>query len=231
MGESNKKHLWIRPEEEVRKQLDQQMNFLRRSCRLYDSGDLDEAARMASAIFIIVEDGGQVSLLTQLRSRRGLQFHDSAIPDQRGNMAQYLPMIRAGVTVNSAGEAVGSYRPMLNEAHYPGRPEKFDRWYEKNIIFDDRNGQVLTRRRLVRALRSQDGGSHSDAALSDEAYVRLSRMNAAGFSISSGGAPPTTFPQEAHFAMMRVIAYEIEKTLVDGGLSAGPLTTYPQQTL
>lgn len=225
MGESKKKHLWVRPPDEVRQQLEQQIGFLRRSCRAYDDGALDEAARMASVIFIIVEDGGQLSLLTQLKARRDLLFHDSAFPDQPGNMAQYMPMLRGRMTLGPDGTAAGAYRPMISPGYHPGKSEKFDRWYEKNIIYDGRNGQVLTRRRLVRALRSQDGGSHSDAGLSDDAYVGVSRMNAAGFAIASNGASASPFPPEAHFAMMRVIAYEMEKTLVDAGLTAGPSQT------
>ncbi|WP_156465592.1 hypothetical protein [Methylobacterium sp. Leaf106] len=226
MGEKKQKAAWARPNAEIVEALTHQVGFMRSSCRAYDKGSLQEAQRLASAVYIIVVDGGQRSLLTQLSARRDLQFFDSTYADDPRNLSEYMPMILMRVGgLNEKGDIDCKYVPVVNGPMTSGENVKFVDWWERRIIFDDKRGNALTRRSIVRALRSQDGGSHFDEHLTDPAYVALSRENAPGWGFGVDGDISTPFPPGAHLAMMRVIAWELEKTLVDGQLLKGPVET------
>jgi hypothetical protein len=89
---------------------------------------------------------------------------------------------------------------------------QFPTWWEKEFIFRDGDRYQLTRRALVFSLRNQDGGSHVDARLTDEAYVRFSKEN-----IST---PVAVFSDLQHKAIlgdeqasMRQVAWELLKSL------------------
>jgi hypothetical protein len=89
---------------------------------------------------------------------------------------------------------------------------QFESWWSKEDIYDS-GGMHLTRRRLVFALRHQDGGSHV-GELTDPAYVRLKA--GAGFS---GNATDGSARQlvEAANATMRQVAWEVTETLKELG--------------
>jgi hypothetical protein len=73
---------WTRPREEVLDALNQQREALIASCKSYDEGNRWEALRLATAVYIIVHDGGRnsKSILTQLGLRGSLRFVGSGIP-------------------------------------------------------------------------------------------------------------------------------------------------------
>jgi hypothetical protein len=88
---------------------------------------------------------------------------------------------------------------------------QFETWWTKEDIEHTHpvGPPELTRRRLVFALRHQDGGSHV-GELTDSAYVRL--KSGAGMFGGSGDESPRAMI-EAASAAMRQIAWEITETL------------------
>jgi hypothetical protein len=90
-----------------------------------------------------------------------------------------------------------------------GRLElQFDSWWAKEHIYKDSQAE-LTRRRLVFALRHQDGGGHI-GALTNPSYVRL--KGGAGWFGGVGNGPPEQFVG-AVSATMRQVAWEVTETL------------------
>jgi hypothetical protein len=89
---------------------------------------------------------------------------------------------------------------------------QFETWWTKEDIERSHPTQTapeLTRKRLVFALRHQDGGSHI-GALTDSAYVRL-KAGSGMFGNSADGSPRAMI--EAASAAMRQLAWEVTETL------------------
>jgi hypothetical protein len=86
---------------------------------------------------------------------------------------------------------------------------QFETWWAKEGVYSEFGPADLTRRRLVFALRHQDGGSHV-GQLTDPSYVQL-KAGAGFFGNSVDGSPRAM--TEAAGASMRQIAWEVAETL------------------
>ena len=184
-----------RPRAELLELLFEQREALAASCEGFDKGNQWEANRLATTIYTLLHDGGAItSLLTQLGARSGLRFMSS------GRVVDHN---------EETGRPVGSTPPLVMVQMAPGSTKfvarlgvtsaapaqiqssvQFPRWWEKEFIFKDYAGNgslMLNRRRLVFALRHQDGGAHI-GKLTDPAYVRL-KEGAGWFGGTSIGSP------------------------------------------
>jgi hypothetical protein len=174
------------------------------SCASYDSGHKWEAARLANAVFTLVHDGGSiVSLLTRLGLRASLKFISSSHEINRKNLLADTPLVMVKVS-NAAAE----YLPTLGDVPFSTGPIQFPKWWEKELIYRDGNFE-LTRRRLIFALRHQDGGGHV-GELTDESYVRF--KTEAIWHSQVGNNPPEPI-YGAVAATMRQVAWEMIETL------------------
>jgi hypothetical protein len=88
---------------------------------------------------------------------------------------------------------------------------QFEKWWSKEIISGIQD--ELTRKRLVFALRHQDGGSHV-GTLTDQSYVRL--KSGANLPTNSPGQPPIPMVELAT-ATMRQVAWEVTETMNELG--------------
>jgi hypothetical protein len=152
---------------ELREALERQIRHLRRSNETYDKGDVEEAERIAAALYVLFADYASNKALTKLTGIRGkLRF-----PDSRHDQG---PKVRpqevwVGPPLCSVGDK-GSYVPALaggKTDHYP--QVQYHRWWQ-TAVFATETGRQLTRKNLVFALGNQDGGRHVDKTLRDEAY-------------------------------------------------------------
>lgn len=197
-----------RTREELVQLLAEQRQALSASCEGYDSGKEWEAARLATAVFTLVHDGGSIrSLLTQLGLRGSLRFISSGrVVDDLAVAAASPPLVMFTLGPNGA-----KFVPRLEN----GPPRRmvelqFTTWWAKEVIYKDyRNGVELTRRRLVFALRHQDGGGHV-GELTDDAYVRF--KGGGGWFAGSGNGPGAPLVNGVT-ATMRQVAWEITRTL------------------
>lgn len=203
-----------RPRVELVKLLAEQREALAASCEGYDNGKEWEAARLATAIYTLVHDGGAItSLLTQLGLRASLRFVSTGRWEPPVGMKTISFTSPALVTFRADANGM---RLVPQFQHSTGKPlptkVQFDPWWAKEDIYDSA-GMHLTRRRLVFALRHQDGGSHV-GELTDPAYVRLK----AGAGLS-GNTPDGSLRAlvEAANATMRQVAWEVTETLKDLG--------------
>ena len=113
-----------------------------------------------------------------------------------------------------------------NERH------RFSDWWDQEV-YETHRGLKLTRKNLVFALRTTDGGSHVDEILSDEAYHWLATKGDANtFAVDGGivgtisldgseiGPPPGQDAKpilHGHWATMRQIVWELDDALIGLG--------------
>jgi hypothetical protein len=216
--------------EELSEHLAQQIGFLRRSAAAYDSGELEEAKRLATTVSTLVNTSRTAtSLLTQMGVRDSMEFLSFAEPLQFRFPKLCLVLTRV------SSDTGASFYPICNSPFAKYSPSQwvgFERWWAGEPIYEvhlgDGSAGTLNRLDLVRYLRCQDGGSHIDMDLSNEAYVRLSRIAETGlFAFSDGqaaGAFGTSFEGSqpilgGHLAAMRHVAWELEQSLIRAGLA------------
>lgn len=201
-GKSNKVR---RTREQALSSLGLQIHFMRKSCADFDSGDVNEATRLATAITIVVYDSKyQTSLLTQL-DRKNILFFDTATPDMPGNLGPY-----SGLYVFAMGVGTIDNKPRLDMGPMAPRQIRFEDWWTKPI-FDDKKGIVLSRKEVVLFARDTDGGAHVDPEL-DASYAKLSKEKLFGWvmAVNDEQVKPKTGPDQAS---LRQIAHEVLMTL------------------
>lgn len=206
-----------RPRAELIQLLADQRRALEASCEAYDAGKEWEAARLATAIFTLVHDGGSItSLLTQLGLRASLRFLSSGRYEHPEDGAKVLlespPLVSLRAKDDGTFECIPKFalrRPVV-------KPVQFETWWAKESVYraHDVSGELdLTRRRLIFSLRHQDGGGHV-GELTDDLYVRLKR----GAGWLSGKDLNSLEPLAlAAAATMRQVAWEVVETLTGLG--------------
>lgn len=194
--------------QELMKQLKEQITFLQRSVKAYDAGYLEEHKRMATTIRILVHDTQKsTSLLKQLNKKDILLYdtgHDegSKIPEKGVLMYKMPSLIFMELRTGSGVR----YLPVFDKM--PMKKVSFDEWWNK-LQCKDGKRNTFTRKSIVLAVANQDGGAHIDAL--NKAYFGLSRKNSLGW-ISSDGK--TTKEMDSPVPqMIRQIAHEVLKTL------------------
>ena len=194
---------------DLEKHLQEQLSFLSLSADAYDVGYEAEAKRMAAVLRVLLHDGddsksNSKSLLGLLGIKESTKFYDSAVFEKNAvNMGASLIVIPGG----GNGKAI----PFLDDSP----PEtvgysNFDEYWNKPVLFT--NNKHFTRKDLVKFVTDQDGGANVDPQL-DEAYSKLSREHAFGWSIGSPGSAniPVSIVE---LASIRQIAHEILRTFV-----------------
>jgi len=194
---------------ELRKHLDEQLAFLKRSADSYDDGFVDEAKRLAVTIRILVHDTSQSkSLLGQL-GEKTKPFLDTAAPLDMGNILLYGALVQTMMSNKGA-----AYTPILDSPG-PPHPTKlvpFDDWWDRTI-FRNKEGQTLSRKQLVLTVANKDGGAHIDPNL-NEFYANLSRHTGLGWVFES--ADERYIVRQPELAAVRQIAHELIKSIDPG---------------
>lgn len=213
---------WKRSKQEVFEALNVQRQAIAASCKSYDEGNKWESLRLATAVYVVVHDGGKhsKSLLTQLGIMNGLQFVASGPPHEPKNLMPQTTIVSVKLSAGGHGSASAEYVPFLDEGPEKYRLIKFSKWWEREKIFVD-GSHSLNRRRLVFTLRSQEGGAHFDAEQQNPNYERLARESFTTPRLMAGDE--STPILGAELAMMRQIAWELMTTLDRANL------TYPEE--
>jgi len=162
--------------------------------------------RLATAVYVLVNDGGRKnqSLITRLGIRRQLSFIASGTEITGNNYLMDQPL----VAVRLNGDRTCSFEPLLG--NYPERIRRLscENWWARDQIYSYVNA-TMTRKRLVFALRNQEGGSHFDQ-LDDESYIKFAKESVWSF-LPVGGETQKMYGIE--HATMRQVAWELLETL------------------
>lgn len=175
-----------RTTEELRRACVIQSRHLTASCRAYDAGDVWEALRIATIVYIMVHDAGRNrSIFNQLGIKHHMMFMATGAEvsfDLRKRADRFTPLVefesfREERRKNANLKMVPRFVPVSTYWHRRGkqpalRQLTFEDWWETDIIFFD-DEKALTRKKLVLTLRNQEGGSHLDPEVVNPNYLAL----------------------------------------------------------
>lgn len=202
--------------ENLQNHLKEQINFLKKSAKLYDEGDFSEAKRLAVTLRVLLHDTStSKSLLDQLH-RKNQTFPDTASERPRGVVTSYTGLVGA-----TLGAGPSEFVPNLDFGP-PPHQTPFDNWWNSPIIIDLKQREI-TRKKLVLYVSNQDGGAHIDPEI-DEIYANLSRANSLGRIHNTTGNWEPIFGVE--HASIRQIAHEVLK-LLDASFRPSPTPRPP----
>jgi len=209
-----------RTDDELHDKLSSQIKFLRKSAEDFDLGELDEAERIAAALYVLLYDGGSrtKSLLGQLNLINDRDWISTALaitetePDAIVLMAA-PPLTRLKFMQNAA-----RYVPHCQVANvYPSwsRRLPFVEWWNETITSNGRN--ELSRRSLVHYYRSQDGGGHVDRDIHSHYHELIAEpySGTGKITVTIGAVEVAT--TGANHASLRQIAWELDVILTEAG--------------
>ena len=203
-----RKRAFEQPRHELVKSLREQFNFLVKSSKDYDLGDLSEAKRLATTIRLLVHDTSQSkSLLSLLKKKGKILLCDTSGRSNEKNILPYSTL--TAMQINSSG--IGCHVSLLNSGFDSNlRLQKFGEWWEA-VIIRDRNKNIFSRKNIVLSVANTDGGAHVDECL-EEKYAGLSRKNSMGFECGNEHfmGPLANGPE---LPSIRQIAFEVELSL------------------
>lgn len=207
--------------EELDSELAEQMLALRASEKAYDEGNLWEAKRLASSIYILLFDGtGRTkSLLGLTGHKKGLKLYSTLDP--------LPPLARGSYVVAQSATSMLGYRfdgkggvafdPPLEKTTIKDKNWlPFSKWLDEEL-FAPISGISLSRKNVIFSMRSQDGGAHVDRAITSAHYRTFAQTGDPSFTIADGGGlvgnqSGKPLPNGVR-AMVRQIAWEVDLSL------------------
>ncbi|WP_420156150.1 hypothetical protein [Siphonobacter sp.] len=193
-----------------------QLKFLKKSCKEFDEGDLDEATRMAIIIRILVHDtGASTSLLKHLELKDKIKFLNTSTHFKANSfyVMGFHGLVYAQMVDHGQGLGNPVFVAKFNSLSMSIENQEFisfDEWWTKNIIIQDRHKQEFSRHDLITTVANRDGGAHIDKEI-DETFARLSRDHSIGLEYYSKGIHHKMPDLVLH--SIRQIAYEVITTL------------------
>ena len=200
-----------RPRADLLERLAESREFLARSSQSFDDGYEAEAKRLAVTLRVLLhETGASHSLLGLLGLDERLEFTDTALPIDPGNLLGSPGLVLMELTAGSGGRYVAPLGNLVPDRIK--RPTPFTAWW-RNAVMKEPHGTTWSRRDFVLDLANKEGGAHVDPTL-DHEYERLVRHNGLGWTFgddpADGGTP---FEGNPVAASVRQIAYEVIDTL------------------
>jgi hypothetical protein len=195
--------------DEIKQHLIESVEFLIKSCMLYDDGDIPEAKRIALEIRKLLHDTrNSKSILAHLEIKN-TSFIDTSTGYYSNNFASTheLTFIRS---TNTNGQYKSEYLPFLDD-YITKKKLLFDKWWN-NVIICDQYKNTFSRKDIVLSLANQDGGAHVDEEIDSE-YYKLARENSVGWVAEKN--EDETQIEDVHLATIRQIAHEVIRTLTE----------------
>ncbi len=178
----------IRTQEELKELLNEQIEFIRASCKAYDAGNIAEAKRLSVALRILLYDGkGRTkSVLSQMGVKGNLSFFAA---DQDYNWDDVVQHHNIKTILNQSGVKYIAY---TNRKEHPyATILSFDKWWNGLLIKGD--NKSLTRGDIIRAVADTDGGAHIDSSISG-IYAEIIKNNIGiGYVTDFGPNPSPEF--------------------------------------
>lgn len=196
--------------------LGEQIDFVISSAISYDNGFEGEAKRLSATIRVLVHDTKSCSaLLTQLKKMNILFFDSASAFDPRNPSTCSCLLLKRLSKEETKGLEADYIAPLDNLPPTRNKDKKvgFGRWWNRNTVFKDKEGNLFSRRDIVLTVADKEGGAHIDPKL-DQAYANLTRFNSLAWKVHTESkeknmgnpVPPG----------IRQIAHEVIKTLKEG---------------
>ncbi len=184
--------------------LEEQLQFIERSCATYDQGEENEALRLATSLRVIFHHTNMsVSLVAHL------EFDDKKMLSSSRGHDDWKDYLSHQINLSSAQPI--KMLPILGEQFHELSIED---WWRNETVFVH-NGKNHSRRKIILSAANKDGGAHVDDEL--EEYYKFLCAGEYAFGITGNleydGAPPfpqgvTIYPNNAHLALIRQFAHE-----------------------
>ncbi len=192
----NLKHNAVTLKDHLRRQLE----YLRRSCELYDAGHLDEAVRLAVVIRVLIHDTKKSkSLLQQMRVKEQVKLATSfGLPEKLPRNFQPVSVLPLFVSSAEGGTSVPFPLPI------PSILMTVNEWWEE-MVWMQKN--TLTRREIILGTANKEGGAHVQATAPEiiqELRQGLSQIS----SLKVNGVEVGT-PENYHLILIRQFAHEL----------------------
>jgi len=187
-------------------QLKRQLEFLRRSCVLFDQGNEDEAIRIAVALRTLFRDtelkGKKQStsvfkLLGQKESIRLLSSLETM--DELCLPLKMIPKYALPAMTTSDGQ-----KPLLGKTK-KNKLISISDWLNEKIIVID--GIELSREDVIVTAANKDGGTHVPEKLNEKA--KLLKKGIGCYTIYENGRAITRELTNHHFIILRQLAFEV----------------------
>lgn len=153
-------------------ELNDQLRSLELLTHAYDRGDTGHYRQMSNCLRLFFHTKGRTKSLLNRLTANTISMYDSSTPFKPDNLISHFGLVCIGFANGNK-----TYKPKCQLPPNPFNPGKwvaFVDWWNNTVYTDYRKG-TLTRRDLILSTCEQDGGTHSDESLTDEAYVRLTR--------------------------------------------------------
>ena len=178
-------------ESEFCNHLKKQLRFLERSCNAFDSGDHDEAIRIATIARILLHDTrSSTSLLTYL-GKNDIKLLSTTPPTEFSPKASFFD----GVC------SLPSCHPKLGSSTYK-EDLPVDIWWGQVTMIVSRD-EHMSRSKIILSAANKDGGAHVDKKLPDD-YRKMKEGVWTKFSASGEEKIP-----DHNLKALRQIGYEL----------------------
>lgn len=152
----------------------EQVMALDSSAKAFDNGSKWEAKRLAAATYILCHDAPfKKSKIKSLLGQMGLKDKLSFLSSRNERPSPYslTPLI----TLSLSEHEPAFFQPNLESHSDSWKWMSFNKWWNE-AVYEAWNGRTLSRKNLVFALRSQDGGAHADEFIRDEDYQQFKTL-------------------------------------------------------
>jgi len=195
----------MQTKEDLKNQLDDQLNLLQVLADSYDRGNEIVSKSIATSIRVLVHDTDNSHSLLSLLGIKEQKFTDTAIP-----LTVCLERL-TGSYCALAGLVVGGRNKYIpNYDDTSSRSISFTEYWE-GVIFVDKDHNTFSRKDIVLSLANQDGGAHVDPKM-DINYKKLAKENSLGWKKSINGRSWVDVNGSVS-AAIRQIGHEILRTI------------------
>jgi len=176
--------------------LRRQLEYIRRSCELYDIGHLDESIRIAVCIRVLIHDtNNSKSVLRQMDIKERVKLVSSF--DLLPKSFQPVSIFPLFASSAKGGTAVPFPLPT------PLILRTVSEWWEEKVWMQE---NTLTRKEIILKTANKEGGAHVEAA--PQAILELRKGLSQIMSVKVNGVEVGT-PENYHFILIRQFAHEL----------------------
>jgi hypothetical protein len=194
------------PALDLANQLEKQLRFLETSCREYDTGNLDEAIRIATALRVIFHHtASSTSLLVHLAASSTRMLSTCGTRKSDDPRGYWLGFIKVSMDV---GKQTLWCEPLFSTKPSMHRVVPFTAWWDSETVYFG-GGRKIRRKTVVLDAANKDGGAHIDAHIPGNYQFFL---DGAEFSFSVdtvNGSRTDSRLVNVHLACLRQIAHEV----------------------
>jgi hypothetical protein len=180
-------------------QLKRQVDFIERSCEIFDQGHEDEALRIALSIRVLIHDTNQSkSLLTLLGVKNKIKINTTMTINRPENLEDDMEIIYIPLMITQFGR-----KPPLEKNDIKGTLSVNDWWNETIMI----QFNSITRKDIILTAANQDGGAHVDNKPSSK--TKELKEGIGILQITEGGITHHVDLIDHHFPLIRQFAFEL----------------------